>query len=124
MINGGPGIMQIVYLEQVGKTMLARIEAKRLTADVAHQTFEEVFQSVGGTERLVVDLREIDFMDSTAIGELVILGKKLRANGVAYTIVGLKPHLMSLVKMMRLDKVMTFSENADSAIPMSENPKP
>lgn len=117
-------MMHIVHLEQTGKTMLARIAVKRLTADVAHPAFEEVFQSVGGTERLVVDLREIDFMDSTAIGELVILGKKLRANGTAYVIAGLKPHLMSLVKMMRLDKLMTFTENADSAIPMSENPKP
>jgi anti-sigma B factor antagonist len=116
--------MQIVYLEQTGETMLARIEVKRLTADVAHQAFEELLQSIGSTERLVVDLSEIDFMDSTAIGELVILGKKLRIAGTVYAIAGLKPHLMSLVKMMRLDRVMTFSENADSAIPMSENPKP
>ncbi|HRF45240.1 MAG TPA: STAS domain-containing protein [Candidatus Competibacteraceae bacterium] len=106
----------VVYLEPSDKIMMARVELKHLTADVAHQIFAEILQAARGTQALAIDLATVDFIDSTAIGELVFLGKKLRNGGIACTIAGLKPHLMGLVRMMRLETIMHFSEDADAGI--------
>ena len=105
-----------LHAEPRDQVMLVRIESSRLTADVAHRIFAEVLQTMSGAPALLLDFRSVEFMDSTAIGELVLLGKKLRADGTAYAIAGLKPPLMSLIAMMRLDQIMHFSENVDSAL--------
>lgn len=105
-----------VYLEPSDEIKMVRVELKQLTADVAHRILAEILQTVSGTQALVIDLSTVDFMDSTAIGELVFLGKKLRAGGVACTIAGLRPHLMSLIRMMRLETIMDFSEDTDIGI--------
>lgn len=106
--------MHFFALEQTGKATIARIGVQRLTADVAHPAFAEVLQAVSDARALVVDLSELDFMDSTAIGELVAFGRKLRARKVACVITGLKPPLMNLIRMMRLEKIMDFGENVDA----------
>lgn len=106
----------VVYLEPSDKIMMARVELKRLTADVAQRIFAEILQAASSTQALAIDLATVDFMDSTAIGELVFLGKKLRNGGITCTIAGLKPHLMGLVRMMRLETIMHFSEDTDAGI--------
>lgn len=95
--------------------LLLRLQTRQLSAGSAREVFAEVRETVGSARTLVMDMRQLDFMDSSAIGELVLLSRRLNAEGIAFRIAGLGPQLTTLVKMMRLEQVMGFSPDVDTA---------
>ncbi|MCF1183262.1 STAS domain-containing protein [Marichromatium gracile] len=94
---------------------LLQLQVKQLTAASAPQAFEEVRQRICAARPLVMDMRQLDFIDSSAIGELVLLARQFRTRAAAFVISGLSPPLMGLVEMMRLNQVMDFSPDVDGA---------
>ncbi|WP_190288015.1 STAS domain-containing protein [Marichromatium sp. AB32] len=94
---------------------LLQLQVKQLTAASAPQAFEEIRQRTRAVHPLVMDMRQLDFIDSSAIGELVLLARQFRTRSAAFVISGLSPPLMGLIEMMRLNQVMDFSPDVDSA---------
>ncbi|WP_005224269.1 STAS domain-containing protein [Marichromatium purpuratum] len=94
---------------------LLQLQIKQLTAASAPQAFAEVRQRMRVVHPLVMDMRQLDFIDSSAIGELVLLARQLKTQAAAFVISGLSPPLMGLIEMMRLNQVMDFSPDVDRA---------
>lgn len=104
------------WLEQQDERgYLLQLQVKQLTAESAPQIFEDIRQRIHSARPLVMDMRQLDFMDSSAIGELILLARQLKAEATAFGIAELRPPLMTLIKMMRLDQVMDFSPTVDTA---------
>ena len=57
--------------------------------------------------RVVVDLSELNLIDSTGVGLLVSLYKRLREGGGRLQVVGAKAQPLAILRLLRLDRVLS-----------------
>jgi anti-anti-sigma factor len=67
-----------------------------------------------GLKRLIVDLKETSFIDSSGIGSLVLAEKELKARGGAVVMRNLSPALRDLFEMTGVDQI--FSVETDGGL--------
>ncbi len=67
------------------------------------------------TRRIVVDLSEIDFVDSSGLGALVGARKQADQSGATLVIVCPKPHVRRLFEISRLDAVLPLYDELAAA---------
>lgn len=70
-----------------------------------------------GSTKLVLDLEGVDFLDSTALGVLVGVVKRLRTNDGELRMVCTRESLLKLFEITGLDKVFQLYDSVDTAIP-------
>ena len=97
----------ITVIELTGRITLGR-ESGQIEANVV-KLIEE------GARRLVIDLSKVDYIDSTGIGRIAYsYGKITKANAQA-RVSGAKGLVMDLFRITRLDSVIRFFPDVDSA---------
>ena len=69
-----------------------------------------------GRTRIVVDLTETSFLDSTALGVLIGAVKRLRSRDGALTIVNTDPNIAKTFEITGLDQIFTIRPTRDEAI--------
>jgi anti-sigma B factor antagonist len=69
-----------------------------------------------GNTRLVLDFTQVDFVDSSFLGLLIIVLKRANADGGDVRICCLRPQLVSIFTLMRLDKLFRVFETRAEAI--------
>lgn len=65
---------------------------------------------------LVVDLSAVPYMDSSGVGTLVDIYRKIRARGCNMALVGLTDTVRSLFEITKLDSFFTILPTRDEAI--------
>lgn len=73
-----------------------------------------------GPKHIVLDLSQIDFVDSSGLGALVQLVKKAQGEGGSLQIVT-NPRVTQTVKLVRLEKFLSLKSTVEEAV---ENIKP
>ncbi|MGL5083932.1 MAG: STAS domain-containing protein [Microcoleaceae cyanobacterium] len=66
-------------------------------------------------KNIVLDLSQIDFVDSSGLGALVQLVKKAQTEGGTLQIVS-NPRVTQTVKLVRLEKFLSLQPSVDAAI--------
>ena len=66
--------------------------------------------------KLVVDFRAVSFLASHMIGVLISLDQKARDIKGKVVLCGLKPKLMEVFKIMRLDKKLNFADDEAESV--------
>jgi anti-sigma B factor antagonist len=69
-----------------------------------------------GRTRLVVDLSETTFLDSTALGVLISVLKRLRTRDGVMTIVNTESSIAKTFEITGLDQIFTIAETRDEAL--------
>lgn len=69
-----------------------------------------------GKVNIILDLSQVDYMDSTALGVLVSLQRSCRMNGGALVLCGLVSNLKRIFKMTMLDSVFSIRESVEEAL--------
>lgn len=69
-----------------------------------------------GKEKLVVDLSECEFIDSTFLGTLVVTLKKVTSNGGDLRLVGFKSAVRSMFELTRMYRVFETFPTSDEAV--------
>jgi anti-anti-sigma factor len=62
-----------------------------------------------GAERVILDLGELDFIDSTGLGALVAAHKRFREAGGDLVLSGVRPRVAKLLELTGLDKAFTVA---------------
>ena len=70
----------------------------------------------GGTRRLVIDLSATRFLDSTALGVLIGLVKRVRPDGGDVAVVNTEPTTAKTFSITGLDEVFTIVATRDDAL--------
>jgi anti-sigma B factor antagonist len=70
-------------------------------------------------KRIDVDLSRLRMIDSSGVGALVSLYKRVRANGGNVVVGGLRDQPLAIFRLLRLDRVMVGTE-LQSPTPQSE----
>jgi len=69
-----------------------------------------------GHEKLIVDLDEVSFLDSTALGVLVGLLKRVRTVGGDLRLVCTQPRVLKVFEITRLDQAFGITDSVEAAI--------
>jgi anti-sigma B factor antagonist len=70
----------------------------------------------GGKSRIVVDLSETTFLDSTALGVLIGAVKRLRSRDGALVIVNVDQNIAKTFEITGLDQIFTIVGTRDEAV--------
>lgn len=73
----------------------------------------------GGARQVIVDLTDVNLMNSSGLGMLVAASTSLRSSGGRLMVVGANDRIQSLLKMTRLDTVFTNYATRDAAVEAS-----
>lgn len=77
-----------------------------------------------GRTRVVVDLSETTFLDSTALGVLIGTVKRLRARDGRLTLVNTDPNIARTFDITGLDQIFTICKTRDDAIAALDSDEP
>jgi anti-sigma B factor antagonist len=69
-----------------------------------------------GHEKLIVDLDEVGFLDSTALGVLVGVLKRVRMHSGDLRLVCTQPRVLKVFEITRLDQAFTIRDSVDAAV--------
>ncbi len=94
--------------------IVGKIDSDRLNAAIAPQVKEELTQifKTKGT-KVILNLASIKFIDSTGIGTLISALKTARQNEGVFVLSDVQPDVLSLITLMKLDKIFDIYTNED-----------
>jgi anti-sigma B factor antagonist len=96
--------------------LVVRVAEKRVDASKAPAFKEGMTRCIeGGQSQLVLDLSNVDFVDSSGLGAIVSCLKQLGPRG-NLAIAGAKGAVSRLFTLTRMDKVFTLYDTVDSAV--------
>ena len=68
-----------------------------------------------GDRQLVLDMAEVAFMDSSALGTLVVMFKALRDVGGRLSLAAVQPPVHSVLRITSVDRVISLYDDVPSA---------
>jgi anti-sigma B factor antagonist len=82
------------------------------------QELKELVQAAldRGERRLLIDFSRTGYIDSSGLGALVSISKKVRESGGDLRLAGLNEDLRSLFELTKLDTLFTITETPEQAL--------
>lgn len=93
-------------------TMEGKLVDKAEAVEISVEIEEELAE---GTHKFVIDLAELEYMNSTGLNILINLMNKARNNGGEAVISGAKPRIMALFAVTKLNSVFTMKDTRAEA---------
>jgi len=103
--------------KDIGDARVVKVIDSRIDAAVAIQ-FKDAMraQTEGGPARVVLDLSDVSFIDSSGLGA-VVAAKKLLHGSHQLELAGLTPVVAKVFKLTRMDSVFAIHADIGAAIP-------
>ncbi|HEV2296698.1 MAG TPA: STAS domain-containing protein [Tepidisphaeraceae bacterium] len=93
-----PSLMDPIILDEIGKELYRLVDQE-------------------DRRRLVLDFEKVQYLSSQAIGIVLTLNKKLAAlKGSKFVLCGVGPKLLELLKITRLDRILTVKPTQREAV--------
>ncbi len=70
----------------------------------------------GGSKSVIVDMKNVNYMDSSGIGALVAGQKKMRAHGGTFALLSIHDDVLNILKLATLDKFFKIYEDEDELL--------
>jgi anti-sigma B factor antagonist len=95
---------------------IIRPGAERLTAANAKMFKDEVTDIInGGANRVIIDLKNVSFLDSSGLGALVGVLKKIGYRG-DLVVSGLNSDVQQMFRICRMNRVFAVYKDVDTAV--------
>src|SRR5829696_8109897 len=93
-----PSLMDPIILEEIGKELYRLVDEE-------------------DRRKLILDFEKVQYLSSQAIGIILTLNKKLSAlKNSKFVLCGVGPKLMELLKITRLDRILTVKPTQEDAV--------
>src|SRR4051794_22497298 len=107
-------------VQQVDKATVVEFRTASLMDPLELQTISESLYKIVDEQdkrQLVLDFEKVEYLSSQAIGIVLTINKKLSAlKNSKLILCGVGPRLMQLIKITRLDKVLTIKRSQQEAV--------
>jgi len=101
---------------EVGNALVVVVEDRRIDAAVAVRFKDQMLELPHkGHDRIVLDMRKVEFLDSSGLGAVVGAMKKL-SNSCTLDIAGLTATVDKVFRITRMDRVFRIYANVDEAL--------
>lgn len=109
---------QINFTEQdINEVTVMRIKDVRLDSKISHLYKQEfVKMKDAGIHDVVVDLTEVDFIDSSGLGSLLLGRRLFTAEEGDLRILGAHEKVSKMFEIAKLDRVFEFYHDLDAAV--------
>ena len=103
-------------IETRAETLVAIVLESRMEAPDASTFRDTLFEEIEkGASRIVLDLAAVRFIDSTSIGAIVSVLKKLGRSG-EIVISGAQGSVRNVFRLTRMDKVFQMADDVSAAL--------
>lgn len=109
---------QINFTEQdINEVTVMRIKDVRLDSRIS-QLYKQEFVKMKdeGIHDVIVDLSEVDFIDSSGLGSLLLGRRLFNAEDGDLRIIGAHEKVSKMFEIAKLDRVFEFFDDLDSAV--------
>lgn len=106
--------MQIDFAERTGALIISP-RFPRLDAVASPKFRELTVERVASKKHVIVDMHDVQAMDSTGLGSLISLLKRMPPGGQLYLVAPSK-EVHALLKLTRLDRVLRWFDTVDAAL--------
>jgi anti-sigma B factor antagonist len=113
------GSYERITVEDKGGVQIVRFRESDILDQINIQEIgEEMYSVVESTPnvKLVVDFRGVEYLSSTALGKLITLKKKVEAVKGKLRLASIKPEIMEVFKITRLDTIFDIKNNVADAL--------
>lgn len=110
----------MIELRREGDVTVVSLVEKRLDATLAPRFRSDVVGLVNdGASKLVLDLSQVQFMDSSGLGALVSVLKAVGGRG-SVVVCGLSSSVQQLFRLTRMDKVFSIAPDVAGALAVAQ----
>jgi anti-sigma B factor antagonist len=116
--------MQIVHRTE-GNVLIVEVVEARLATKAAQDFGEQLNHLIElGHRRVVLNMQRVRFIDSSGLGIIVMLQRRL-TDGGEIAIVSDQEAVLNVLKLTRMNKIFRiFSDEASAVAALSEGPQP
>ena len=113
MHNLKPFTVQVTH----GVTIV-RVHDERVTFENADVLFDSIRAAIENTQPafVVINLRKVQYLHSTALSQLVELRRSVMAYGGELRLCSLQPQAIETLHITRIDRLLTICESERSAL--------
>jgi anti-anti-sigma factor len=102
---------------QKNNVNIIRVKVQRLDSTVAPLLKAEFLEMLENNQYdILVDLAMVDYADSSGLGSILFGIRQADAAGGTVKLVNLRPRVLSLIKIAKLDDVIEAYDNEDEAV--------
>ncbi|SRR6266511_265505 len=103
-------------IEQVGDVAIVVLPGASLDAGNAKEFKQEMTPVLGANAKVVFDLSELQFVDSSGLGALLSCLRQLNAAGGGLKLCGMAKSVRSLFELVRMERIFDIVETKADAI--------
>lgn len=107
--------MNLTYTDE-GSVRVITVAENRIDAAIAI-SFKDMIRPLtdAAANRYVVDLAQVDFVDSSGLGAIVAAMKQV-PDGKSFELTSLSPNVEKVFRLTRMDTVITIHDSVERAI--------
>lgn len=107
--------MSLHHPLSVENITILRVAAADVREESIHATGQELFRIADslGHSRLMIDMADVDFLTSTALGKLVTLNTRMRATGNDLILANVQDDVYEIFEVTRLTKLLDIRRASD-----------
>lgn len=104
-------------IKKNGDSTVFKLKERKLDASISPELKGEFLLLCNEkTLRLIVDLSDVEFCDSSGLSALLIAERKMREKGGTVRLAGLQKKVLSLIKISHLDRAFSIYESVAKAL--------
>jgi len=106
-----------LFQEEHGAIIVEVVNLQKATLKDAADFKKILFQDIEtGWRKMIIDLTECEFIDSTFLGTIVITLKKITGLGGDLRLVGIQPEVKTMLQMTRMNRIFDIYETKEDAL--------
>lgn len=103
--------------ESINDVFIVTVELLQATIEQASELNKLLLGAIEkGRHKIIIEMKEVEYMDSTFLGALIINLKKVGSSGGKFMLVGLKPSVETMVNQANLNKIFNIFESREEAL--------
>ncbi len=107
----------MIQSEKRNETLILQVQETRIDMVIARKFRESLTEHIKERpKRILLDLRNTEYFDSSALGALVAFMKDVKSYGGELILCNLSRSLMALMKLSKLDLLFDISDNIEDSI--------
>ncbi len=108
-----------IEVNEVGDVTVVRFRDRKLIEDIRIQELgQELFGLVDDQKRdqILLNFSQVEFLSSSALGKLITLDKKTKANGGAMKLSNIRPEIFEVFAITKLDRLFDIRDDEADAL--------
>ncbi len=104
-------------IDEIGDVRIFRLKEDRLDSAISADLKAQLLILVDGEGRkLLIDMTQVEYADSSGLGALLLGLRQARDNGGKFALFGAQKRVKSLIRIAHLDDVLTNYETEQDAL--------